>query len=85
VLDGRLPKGAVSASTVARFYRDAKLPRGARASGHTRLRWQAEHPARCGTATSAMARRCASARPPSRCGSNALLDELLRERSAVAA
>lgn len=44
VLDGRLPKGAVSASTVARFYRDAKLPRGARPSGHTRLRWQAEHP-----------------------------------------
>ncbi len=44
VLDGRLAKGAVSASTVARFYRDAKLPRGARPSGHTRLRWQAEHP-----------------------------------------
>jgi len=44
VLDGRLPKGAVSASTVARFFRDAKLPRGARPSGHTRLRWQAEHP-----------------------------------------
>ena len=44
ILDGRLPKGAISASTVARFYRDAKLPRGARPSGHTRLRWQAEHP-----------------------------------------
>ena len=44
VLDGRLPKGAVSASTVARLYRDAKLPRGARPDGHTRLRWQAEHP-----------------------------------------
>jgi hypothetical protein len=29
---------------VARFYRDAKLPRGVRPSGHTRLRWQAEHP-----------------------------------------
>ena len=44
VLDGRIAKGAVSVSTVARFYRDAKLPRGARPSGHTRLRWQAEHP-----------------------------------------
>jgi transposase InsO family protein len=44
VLDGRLPKGCVSASTVARFFRDAKLPRGARPGGHTRLRWQAEHP-----------------------------------------
>jgi putative transposase len=44
VLDGRLRKGVVSASTVARFFRDAKLPRGARPSGHTRLRWQAEHP-----------------------------------------
>lgn len=42
VLDGRLAKGAVSASTLARFYRDAKLPRGGRPSGHTRLRWQAE-------------------------------------------
>lgn len=38
ILDGRLPKGAISASTVARFYRAAKLPRGARPSGHTRLR-----------------------------------------------
>jgi putative transposase len=44
VADGRLAKGAVSVSTVARFFRDAKLPRGVRPSGHTRLRWQAEHP-----------------------------------------
>jgi putative transposase len=44
VLDGRLPKGAVSVSTVTRLFQDAKLPRGARPSGHTRLRWQAEHP-----------------------------------------
>lgn len=44
VLDGRLPKGAVSVSTVTRLLRDAKLPRGARPSGHTRLRWQADHP-----------------------------------------
>jgi transposase InsO family protein len=44
VLDGRLPKDAVSVSTVARLLRDAKLPRGARPSGHTRLRWQAERP-----------------------------------------
>jgi len=44
VLDGRLAKGAVSVSTVTRLYRDAKLPRGVRQSGHTRLRWQAEHP-----------------------------------------
>ena len=42
--DGRLPTGVVSASTVARLLRDAKLPRGARPDGHTRLRWQAEHP-----------------------------------------
>ena len=44
VLDGRLPKGAVSVSTVTRLFQDAKLPRGVRPSGHTRLRWQAEHP-----------------------------------------
>jgi transposase InsO family protein len=44
VLDGRLPKGAVSASTVVRLYREAKLPRGVRQDGHTRLRWQADHP-----------------------------------------
>ena len=44
VLDGRLAKGAVSVSTVTRLYREAKLPRGVRADGHTRLRWQADHP-----------------------------------------
>ena len=44
VADGRLGKGEVSASTVARLYREAGLPRGHRAEGHTRLRWQAEHP-----------------------------------------
>lgn len=43
VLDGRLRKGSVSVSTVTRLYRDAKLPRGVRRDGHTRLRWQAEH------------------------------------------
>lgn len=43
VLDGRLAKGCVSTSTVTRLYRDAKLPRGVRRDGHTRLRWQAEH------------------------------------------
>lgn len=43
VLDGRLPKDAVSLSTVTRLFRDAKLPRGTRRDGHTRLRWQAEH------------------------------------------
>ncbi|MBM4114035.1 MAG: transposase family protein, partial [Phycisphaerae bacterium] len=43
VLDGRLAKGSVSVSTVTRLYRDAKLPRGVRRDGHTRLRWQAEH------------------------------------------
>ncbi|MGE5185514.1 MAG: DDE-type integrase/transposase/recombinase [Acidobacteriota bacterium] len=43
VLDGRLRKGCVSVSTVTRLYRDAKLPRGVRRDGHTRLRWQAEH------------------------------------------
>ncbi|MCW5808641.1 MAG: DDE-type integrase/transposase/recombinase, partial [Deltaproteobacteria bacterium] len=43
VLDGRLPKDCVSISTVTRLYRDAKLSRGARRDGHTRLRWQAEH------------------------------------------
>lgn len=42
VLDGRLVKGCVSVSTVTRLYRDAKLPRGVRRDGHTRLRWQAE-------------------------------------------
>ena len=44
ILDGRLPQGAVSESTVARLYREAKLPRGVRQDGHTRLRWQADHP-----------------------------------------
>ena len=44
ILDGRLAKGAVSATTVARLYREAKLPRGVRQDGHTRLRWQADHP-----------------------------------------
>lgn len=44
VLDGRIAKGAVSVSTVTRLFRDAKLPRGVRRDGHTRLRWQAEHP-----------------------------------------
>ena len=43
-LDGRLAKGAVSETTVARLYREAKLPRGVRQDGHTRLRWQADHP-----------------------------------------
>ena len=44
VLDGRLAKGAVSVTTVTRLYREAKLPRGVRPEGHTRLRWQADHP-----------------------------------------
>lgn len=44
VADGRLPKGAVSETTIVRLYRDAGLPRGVRPEGHTRLRWQAEHP-----------------------------------------
>lgn len=44
VADGRLPAKAVSATTVARLYREAGLQRGARVDGHTRLRWQAEHP-----------------------------------------
>lgn len=43
VADGRLAKGAVSASTIARLYREAGLPRGHRPAGHTRLRWQADH------------------------------------------
>src|SRR3954464_9394847 len=42
--DGRLAKGVVSESTVTRLYREAKLPRGVRPDGHTRLRWQADHP-----------------------------------------
>lgn len=44
VRDGRLAKGAVSITTVTRLYREAKLPRGVRPDGHTRLRWQADHP-----------------------------------------
>jgi putative transposase len=44
VADGRLRAGVVSPTTVARLYRDAGLERGARPDGHTRLRWQAEHP-----------------------------------------
>jgi transposase InsO family protein len=44
VADGRLPKDAVSATTIARLFREAGLPRGVRPDGHTRLRWQAEHP-----------------------------------------
>ena len=44
VLDGRISKDAVSETTVARLFRDAGLPRGVRPEGHTRLRWQAEHP-----------------------------------------
>ena len=44
VIDGRLEADAVSTTTVARLYREAGLERGARVDGHTRLRWQAEHP-----------------------------------------
>ena len=44
VADGRLAKDAVSTTTVQRLYREAQLPRGVRPDGHTRLRWQAEHP-----------------------------------------
>ena len=46
--DGRLQKGAVSASTVRRLFAEAGMDRvGLRLGGHTgraRLRWQAEHP-----------------------------------------
>jgi putative transposase len=44
VADGRLPKDAVSETTIARLFREAGLLRGVRPDGHTRLRWQAEHP-----------------------------------------
>lgn len=44
VADGRLAKDAVSSTTVQRLYREAGLTRGVRPDGHTRLRWQAEHP-----------------------------------------
>lgn len=43
VADGRLDADVVSATTVARLYRDAGLERGVRFDGHTRLRWQADH------------------------------------------
>jgi transposase InsO family protein len=43
VADGRLAADVVSATTVARLYRDAGLERGVRPDGHTRLRWQADH------------------------------------------
>jgi putative transposase len=44
IADGRLPKDAVSETTIARLYHDAGLPRGVQPDGHTRLRWQADHP-----------------------------------------
>jgi transposase InsO family protein len=44
ISDGRLPADAVSSTTIGRLLREAGLPRGARVDGHTRLRWQAEHP-----------------------------------------
>ena len=44
VADGRLPRGAVSATTVTRLYREAGIERSLRPTGHTRLRWAAEHP-----------------------------------------
>ncbi|HVV82239.1 MAG TPA: DDE-type integrase/transposase/recombinase [Kofleriaceae bacterium] len=44
VADGRLKKHAVSTTTVQRLFRQAGLPLGVRPDGHTRLRWQAEHP-----------------------------------------
>lgn len=44
VADGRLAKDAVSPTTVQRLYREAGLTRGVRPDGHTRLRWQADHP-----------------------------------------
>ncbi|HEU0031715.1 MAG TPA: DDE-type integrase/transposase/recombinase [Kofleriaceae bacterium] len=44
VADGRLAKEAVSSTTVQRLYREAGLTRGVRPDGHTRLRWQADHP-----------------------------------------
>jgi putative transposase len=43
VADGRLDADVVSATTVARLYREAGLERGIRFDGHTRLRWQADH------------------------------------------
>jgi transposase InsO family protein len=44
VADGRLAQGAVSSTTVQRLFREAGLTRGVRPDGHTRLRWEAEHP-----------------------------------------
>jgi len=45
VLDGRLDRGAVSAATVRRLYRQHGLERAAAArGGKTRLRWQAARP-----------------------------------------
>jgi putative transposase len=44
IADGRLAKAVVSETTVARLFREANLPRGVRPDGHTRLRWQADHP-----------------------------------------
>lgn len=44
VADGRLAKKAVSVTTVRRLFREAGLTRGVRPDGHTRLRWQADHP-----------------------------------------
>lgn len=43
IADGRLAAASVSATTIARLYRDAGLERGVRPDGHTRLRWQADH------------------------------------------
>jgi putative transposase len=46
VREGRIDEGAVSASTVRRFYREQGLVRGdlERGETRTRLRWQAERP-----------------------------------------
>jgi putative transposase len=49
IADGRLARGAVSAATVRRLYRDEGLDRaavegGGAGAGKTRLRWQAERP-----------------------------------------
>ena len=46
IADGRLQRGAVSAATVARLFREQGLDRVSYRGGdaHTRLRWQAERP-----------------------------------------
>ena len=46
IADGRLERGAVSAATVARLFREQGLDRVSYRGGdaHTRLRWQAERP-----------------------------------------